>query len=197
MPGEQGSGRTVAPPSDLRRRLSRERLCPGERIHALERGRRTPRFARLVDRHRGGSRKWDPSASPSPRSADRLAIMTVKRRRRSARGGNCHWCPGPGLRRRCPWALRVTAAAGSAVLPVETVRRRLGSGPDVRTPERAVEWAQCAGCRHASVTGCAGPVGLVHPVTGGFVWFSGLSGLASRPCHGPPMGGARLVGVAV
>ena len=35
------------------------------------------------------------------------------------------------------------------------------------------------------------------PVTGGFMRFSGLSGPASRPCHGPPMGGARLVGVAV
>ena len=89
----------------------------------------------------------------------------------------------------------VTAPAGSAVLPAATVRRRPRSGPDARTPERTVEWAQRAGCGHASVTGAQG-LGAGAPRHWGLHAVFGLSG---RPTgrHGPPMGGARLVGVAV
>ncbi len=90
---------------------------------------------------------------------------------------------------------RVTAAAGSVVLPVETVRRRLGSGPDVRTPERAVEWAQCAGCGHASVTGVRRACGSgAHPRHWGLcVVFgsvgSGLSALSWAAYGWCPVGG--------
>ncbi len=89
----------------------------------------------------------------------------------------------------------VTAPAGSAVLPAATVRRRPRSGPDARAPERAVEWAQCAGCGHASVTGVRRACGSgAHPRHWGLcVVFgsvgSGLSALSWAAYGWCPAGG--------